>query len=361
MESSQPPIGGRSLHLVRPEEVGFSPDLDEKLEAGKRSGLLRNLHAVLVSRASQLAVEHYYEGPDERWGRSIGEIRFDKHRLHDVRSVTKSIVGVLYGIALDQGLVPRPDAPLFAQFPEYADLAVNPFSTRLTVGHALTMTLGMEWDEQRPYTDPANSEIAMENAADRCRFILGRPFVAEPGMRWIYSGGAVALVGALIERGVGQTLPEFARATLFQSLGISNFEWVGGRDGVASAASGLRLSARDLLKMGLLILAAGEWGGRRIVSREWLDASFKPAIATGNGPDYGRLWYLGKAKVPALSGAAGWIAGMGNGGQHLWLMPEVQLCVVTFAGNYNTPDAWTVPARICYEIVTPSLHRLRTE
>lgn len=51
--------------------------------------------------------------------------------------------------------------------------------------------MGLEWDEERPYTDPANSEIAMERASDRYRFILDRPIVAEPGGRWIYSGGAV--------------------------------------------------------------------------------------------------------------------------------------------------------------------------
>ena len=149
--------------------------------------------------------------------------------LHDLRSVTKSIVGLLYGIALDRGLVPPPDAPLLAQFPEYSDLAADPRRARLTIAHALTMTLGMEWDEQRPYTDPANSEIAMENAPDRNRFILERPFVAAPGERWIYSGGAVALIGDLIAKGTGRTLPDFARQALFAPLGITTFEWAEGQ------------------------------------------------------------------------------------------------------------------------------------
>ena len=127
--------------------------------------------------------------------RPLGSVTFGPDTLHDLRSVTKSIVGLLYGIALDRGLVPSPDAPLLAQFPEYPDLAADPQRAHLTVMNALNMTLGMEWDEQLPYADPTNSEIAMERVPDRYRFILDRPFVAVPGERWIYSGGAVALLG----------------------------------------------------------------------------------------------------------------------------------------------------------------------
>lgn len=126
------------------------------------------------------------------------------------------------------------------------------------------MTRGMAWDENRPYTDPENSEIGMELAADRYRSVLERPFVAEPGAQWIYSGGSLALVGALIERGTGRSLPDFAREALFEPLGISAFEWSAGRDDIASVASGLRLTVRDLLKIGRLVLGKGVFEGRRV-------------------------------------------------------------------------------------------------
>ena len=118
----------------------------------------------------------------------------------------------------------------------------------------------------------------MEDAPDRNRYILDRPIVAAPGTRWTYSGGAVALLGALIARGSGTTLQTFARQALFVPLGIDTFEWAEGKDGVASAASGLRLYPRDLLRIGTLALAHGQLGDRQIVSRAWLDASFKPAF-----------------------------------------------------------------------------------
>lgn len=351
MSSISPLAAAAPWPVVTPEEAGFSADLAERLEAGIAAGLLQGLHGVLVGRAGRLVLERYYEGPDECLGRPLGRVSFGLEILHDLRSVTKSIVGLLYGIALDRGLVPPLEAPLLAQFPEYADLAADPARARLRIAQALTMTLGMEWDEQRPYTDAANSEIAMENAPDRNRFILDRPIVAAPGERWIYSGGAVALLGALISRGAGRTLPDFARESLFEPLGISDFEWTKGRDGVAAAASGLRLRARDLMRIGALVLADGVWNGHRIVSREWLAASFKGVVATGDGLEYGRLWFLGDAPAPAFGGVRKWIGGFGNGGQRLWLMPGADLAVVIFCGNYNARDGWVTPTRIWRDIV----------
>lgn len=338
-------------------EMGFVPDMERKLAAGIESGLLRGLHAVLVGRSRQLVIERYFNGVDEAWGRPLGDVSFAPGTLHDLRSVTKSVVGLLYGIALDAGLVPPPDAPLLAQFPEYPDLGADADRARLTVEHALTMTLGMEWDEARPYTDPENSEIAMEQAPDRYRFILERPFVATPGERWIYSGGNVALIGALIERGTGKSLPDFVRETLFEPLGITRFEWSAGRDGVASAASGLRLTGRGLLRIGELVLGKGEIDGRRIVSSSWLDGSLKPVVPTGDGLHYGRLWFVGEAPVPAFAGNRPWVAGFGNGGQRLWLMPDANIAAVIFSGNYNAWDAWITPTRVWREIVLANFER----
>jgi len=341
-----------------PGDAGFAADLQTRFDAGLRSGLLRDLHAVLVSRHSALVLEYYGKGQDQAWGRPLGEVTFDEDTLHDIRSVTKSIVGILYGIALARRLVPALDAPLLPQFPEYPDLAADPQRARLTVRHALNMTMGLEWKEQGQqalYNSAENSEIAMENAPDRYRYALDRPVVAEPGTRWIYSGGSVALIGALIARGSGKTLPEFAREALFTPLGISAFEWAAGRDGVASAASGLRLRARDLLKIGRMLLDKGVYGGQQVVPAEWIAESFKPVIATGDGLRYGRLWYVGQnARTPALPEVRPWVAGIGLGGQRLWLLPDANLVAVTFSGQYQDPEQWVSPIRVWREIVVPN-------
>ena len=105
-------------------------------------------------------------------------------------------------------------------------------------------------------------------------------------------------------------------------------------------------------------MAGGVWGDRRIVSREWIDASIQPAIPTGDGLEYGRLWFLGAERAPAFSEPTRWVAGFGNGGQRLWLMPEADLVAVSFSGAYNRPDSWITPARIWREIVLKNLRRL---
>lgn len=343
-----------------PEALGFDADLAEKLDAGFRSGLLNGLHSVLIARKGQVVLERYYKGRDESWGAPLGVVEFSPEKRHDLRSVTKSIVGLLYGIALDRGLVPPPDASLLPLFPEYADLAADPRRAKLTVGQALSMTLGLAWDEMRPYSDPANSEIAMENAPDRYRFILEQPSDAEPGARWTYSGGAVALVGAIIARGTGQSLPDFLKTALLAPLGIDTFEWAAGRDGVPSAASGLRLRPRDLLRIGQMVLNKGAWGDRQIVPRAWLAATATPETKTNEeGFEYSRLWWMGRIPLPALPGAPHrWLGGLGNGGQRLLLLPDAELAVVIHCGNYNAPDQWVTPLRVWREIILANLRQV---
>lgn len=338
------------------EAAGFDVSLERKLLAGIESGLIRDVHAVLINRGDTLVLEHYRAAPDESWGRSLGTVAFDAQTLHDLRSVTKSVTSLLYGIALDRGLVPQPEAPLLAQFPDYADLAADPARAGQTIGHALSMTLGLAWDEYRSYADPLNSEIAMENAPDRYRFALEQAVVQPPGTHWTYSGGATALVGAIIERGTGQRIDDFAREALFAPLGIAHFEWLSGADGVASPASGLRLTARDLLRIGRLVLDGGRIGERQIVSRAWIEASLAPKAATDDGLGYGYFWFLGEA--PVLGVPKPWMAGFGNGGQRLWLMPEADIACVIFSGNYNAPDAWVSPTRVWREIILANLTNL---
>src|SRR5581483_6145509 len=142
------------LAPIAPDEAGFAPDLEARLDrliAQKRAW---GLHGVVLVRGGRLVLERYFEGEDH------------------VRGV--GTVGLLYGIALAQGKVPPPEAPLLAAFPEYADLAQGG-RERLTIHHVLTMTMGTDWDESSLfYTDPRNRETAMDNAPDRYRYVLER-------------------------------------------------------------------------------------------------------------------------------------------------------------------------------------------
>jgi CubicO group peptidase (beta-lactamase class C family) len=315
--------------------------LDRTLEAGKAQGL----HAVVVVRNSQVVLEHYGAGEDYSWGDSLGLVTFGPGTLHDIRSVTKSITALLYGIALGQGRVPDPAEPLLPHFPQYPDLGADPRRARLTVEHALTMTLGLEWREDVPYDSPENSEIAMEFSPDRYRYVLERPIVQEPGVQWAYCGGASALLGKLIADGAGRPLPDYAREVLFEPLGIGNFEWLAGPDGVASPASGLRLAPRDLAKLGEVVLAGGWWHGREVVPAGWVQTMLEPRQPTQWGNRYGYHWYLEEAAGVACVG------GFGNGGQRLVVAPSLELVAAITAGNYNDPDQWQTPATVLEDVI----------
>lgn len=335
-----------------PAEVGLAPDMGAQIDARVDDGSFENLHAVIVARGGKLVLERYYDGEDEYWGRPRGRVAFDANELHDLRSVTKSLVGLLYGIALAEGKVPPLDAALVDQFPEYPDLAADPMRRRITVAHALTMKMGTEWDEGLSYANPRNSEHAMELADDRYRFVLDRPMLKEPGSRWVYNGGATAVLGRLIAKGSGMSLRDYADEKLFKPLGIDAFYWVRGRDGEYVAASGLRLRPRDLAKIGQLVLDEGRWEGKQIVPADWLAQSFQ-IRASVDELNYGYHWWLG----PQTAEGVRWVAGFGNGGQRLYIVPTLDLLVVVMAGNYNDRNAWKLGVAIITEIVLPGLQR----
>ncbi len=332
-------------------EAGFAEDLGTKLDSAVAAGGLNGLHAVLVVRKGKLALERYYAGADERWGDPLGEVAFGPEVKHDLRSVSKSVVGLLYGVALDKGQVPALDQPLVDHFPAYPDLAADQARRRITVAHALTMTMGIEWSEDLPYSDPRNSEIAMELAPDRYRYVLERPIVSAPGERWVYNGGATALLARLIAKGSGQPLFDYAREALFAPLGIADAEWIAGRDGEAAAASGLRLRPRDLAKLGQLVLNRGLWGDRQLVPEAWLAKSFEARAEVEGGLEYGYHWWLGRLR----GDGARWVAGFGNGGQRLAIFPSLDLAVVVLAGRYNQAEAWQLPVSALVDHVFPAL------
>jgi CubicO group peptidase (beta-lactamase class C family) len=348
---------------IPPSEAGFSSDLEARLDKAVAEKRVWNLHSVVVMRNGRLVLERYFEGDDYARGSPLGKVAFRPDTLHDLRSASKSIVGLLYGIALADGKVPPPEAPLFASFPEYADLAADPARNRWTIHHVLTMTMGTDWDELSiPYTDPTNSETAMDMAPDRYRFVLGAPVVMEPGKRWIYNGGATALLARIIARGTGKPLHAFAREMLFDPLEIGPTEWVTDDHDEPFAASGLRMVPRDLARIGMMVLKGGMRGDRRIVPAQWIVRSTTPMVDIDETRQYGYQWYLGKFgfTIPTRPRwdrsqlERVWYA-TGNGGQRLYVFPRLDLVVAITAGNYDTPDQGAPPTRVIREVVLPAM------
>jgi len=315
-----------------------------------RQGHYENLHSVVIIRHGKLVFERHLAGKDECDGNPLGRIDHSPETRHDIRSIAKNVVGLLYGVALDEGKVPGLETLLKDVLPDYADLFHDTRRRQMNIAHALSMTLGLDWDESLPYTDRRNSETAMHRAPDRCRYVLEQKSVSAPGESWCYNGGATTILAHLIARGTGQPLPEYARDSLFTPLGIDDIEWLTGSDGVPTAASGLRLRAADLARIGQLILNKGRWHDTRIVSQAWLDTSFVVQAGVTDTISYGFHWWLG-----TLQNGERWMAGLGNGGQRLAIFPSLDLVVVVFAGNYNKSEDWKLAVSILSEIILPAL------
>jgi CubicO group peptidase (beta-lactamase class C family) len=337
-----------------PPAVGLDQDLLVILAAKIRQGQFGNIHSLLIARNGKLAVEQYFQGADEHRGESVGTVTFTESDLHDLRSVTKSVVSALFGIALASDPARNIDDSIFTYFPEYKDLQ-TPDRLAIRLRDLLSMAAGWEWNEEISYKDPKNSETAMDAASDRYRFILERPIVAKPGQQFTYNGGCTALLAAVIARWTKMPIDQYAEQVLFKPLHISHYEWLKDESGTPIAASGLRLRPRDLLKFGQLYLDQGKWHGAQIISKSWVNASLSPHVGVKGELKYGYQWWL-QTDSKAPNGSIVWAAAFGNGGQRIWLVPSANLVVVVNAGLYNDPNTSTVIRTIFTDYILHAIH-----
>ena len=323
-----------------PEDVGLDAaalcKITQELAAQGRAAARpdrRNVHAVLVVRHGKLVFEAYAAGKDENWGEPLGVVPHDAATKHDVMSISKSVVSLLFGIALERKLIAGTDVPVMSFFPEYAELK-TPKWDKILLRHLLTMAPGYDWNEDTPWMDPYNTVRAMSEAADPYRYILGREVLYEPDARWQYNSGATALLGAVLKKATGKPLDQFAKEALFDPLHIEDFEWSGMINGEPAAFGGLRLRPRDTAKIGQLVLNGGTWQGQRVVPEDWVKQSTKPRFDTSwGGMQYGYQWWLGTSPFGA-GRTVDWIAAFGFGGQRIFIVPALDLVVVTNAGLY---------------------------
>jgi CubicO group peptidase (beta-lactamase class C family) len=309
-----------------------------------------NVHSVLVARGGKLVFERYFKGLDEIRSRRAREVTFDVATLHDMKSVSKSVASLAVGIAIDRGLIRSVDEPIFSFFPELSDLRTAE-KDQLRLRHALTMSMGLKWEEATPATgDDNNDEERMHRARDASRYVLGLPQTAPPGKEFFYNTGALALVSAIVRKATGRPLDEFARETLLEPLGIREWEWNRFK-GDTDAGGGLRLRPRDMGRIGQFVLAGGRWDGRQIVSSSWIEASASPKIQATERTAYGYLWWLGRA--PYKGRDVQWIGALGRGGQYIRIVPELDLVVSVPAGYYQdySPEAFRLQYGIFKDVL----------
>ncbi len=315
----------RTWETAPPSAVGI--DEAALARADSMADAIPRLRSLLVVRRGRLVHERYFAG------RTASD-------LADVRSVTKSVVSTLTGLALARGDLTSLDETLGDLLPgDVATLA--DWERAITVRDLLTMSGGWDWHESGAigYNDWIVS-------GDPIGYLLATPQGSPPGDAFAYNSAAVHLLGIVLEEATGKTLPAFADEVLFGPLAISASAWepLGGR---VNGGAGLDLRPRDLARLGQLFLQDGWSGGRRILPAGWVEEATTRRYGWRDsaGPtdvSYGYLWWTDVDHAAFMA----W----GYGGQFVYVAPERDLVVVATT-EWGLVDGKGIPAGLSAKVL----------
>ena len=309
-----------------------------RIETEVRDGTLRRITSVLVAQDGRLRSEAYFDG--------------DAEALRNTRSVTKTVAGMLVGIAIDRGEIAGVDVPLLGFFDDLGPIRHDgPAKRAVTLRDVLTMSSALDCDDGDP-ASPGNEE-RMYGTPDWLRFALDIPVRPTGRGSFHYCTAGVTALAGVLERATGRPLDAYADAHLFAPLGIRGARWFRSPSGLVQTGGGLELRSRDLLALGQLFLDGGVCAGRRVVSEAWVRASMTPAVRVDATTAYGYLWWLrdfpfdGRMVRSALM--------QGNGGSKVAVIPDLRAVVVITSTNYGTPGMHEQTDRILARDILPSL------
>ena len=280
------------------DEAGTAPAFDAALAAAKELPLL---HSLLVSWRGDIVLERYYNGATAT-------------RPANVKSVAKSVISALVGIAVDRRLITDVDTPIATYFPE---LTRDARKATITVEDLLTMRSGLESTSNRNYG-------AWVLSRNWVQFALTRPLVAEPGSVMDYSTGNSHLLSAILTKVTRTTTWQFANDTLARPLGFTLTRWPRDPQGIYFGGNDMLLTPRQMVAFGELYLRDGRIDGRQILPERWIERSWVGRDRSSwSGQMYGYGWW-----IRDLAGRRAYYA-WGFGGQYIFVIPELDLVVVT--------------------------------
>ncbi len=346
-EYAKPPATGDGWATAPARDVGMDETVLARLvrrliDADPSTRRPALIHSLLVARRGKLVLEEYFFG-------------FDREKRHDIRSAGKTFGSVLLGVAMMRGKRIAPETPVYgllAPMKPFANL--DPRKARITVAHLMTHTSGLACDDNDP-ASPGREETmqSQKSQPDWWKYTLDLPMAHEPGTRYAYCSANSNLVGAVLKRAMGTSLPELFERWVARPLHFGRYSWNLMPTGEGYLGGGAFLRPRDLLKVGQTYLDGGVWRGRRIVDPSWVARSTSPYVqispaTTGLGKDrfpefYGEgedayAWHLNQLRSGERTYRE--YEASGNGGQLLMVIPQLELVVVFTAGNYRQGGIW---------------------
>jgi CubicO group peptidase (beta-lactamase class C family) len=293
-------------------------------EAEKAAGELPRLHSLLVSWRGEVVLERYLNGTRAA-------------RAANVKSVSKSIISALMGVAIDRGLVPGTETPIRTYFPELARDR-DERKQRITIEDLLTMRSGLESTSNRNYGRWVQSSNWVQHA-------LAKPLFAMPGTEMEYSTGNTHLLSAILTKATRASTWQFAQETVAKPLGFTLPRWPQDPQGIYFGGNDMLLTPRQMLAFGEMYLRDGRVNDRQVVSEKWIERSFVPrGFSRISGQRYGYGWWMRE-----LAGHQAYFA-WGFGGQYIILVPDLDLVVVTTSASTVAEDRRT-HRRTLFELV----------
>ena len=313
-DESVPSLENYPWETCDPESLGLDPQaLDSAFVHAKELGFV---DCLLVVRYGCIAGERYYNG----WKATSA---------HDVKSVSKSFLSALAGIAIEEGAIGGLEDSVLVYFPEYIYDGMEARKRGITIRHLLTMRMGIG-DEESTFERVILS-------SNWIREIIRLPLVDDPGARFRYNTLQTHLLSGVLTRGASESLLAFANEFLFAPMNISIAEWTRDPQGYCFGGGEMWFTPRNMAALGFLYLNGGSLGGEQIVPAAWIDSSLAPSWSEdvpGTGPlknyNYGFLWWLGE-----IGGHEIFMA-LGYAGQTVIVFPALDMIVVTTART-DTP------------------------
>jgi len=338
------------LASVAPEAAHLSVSALQRMEQSIRKGDFKQITSVLIARDGRIAYERYFDDAG-------------RDGLRNTRSATKTITGMLTGVAIERGKLAGVEARVADFFADKQPFAnPDPRKAQITVEDFLTMSSLLECDDENPFS--RGNEERMYFVEDWTRFTLDLPIRGFPawtsdpkgspyGRAWSYCTAGAATLGVLLEKALRGPLTTFAQDNLFTPLGITAVKWQYQPLGAAMAGGGLEMRSRDLFKLAELYLEHGRWNGRQIVSAAWVDRSIAPHANARDDVDYGYFWWLPTFQSSGRKYAA--FAMFGTGGNKVVALPQQHLVVVITTTNFRVPKASALTDQLLTDFILPAV------
>jgi CubicO group peptidase (beta-lactamase class C family) len=280
-----------------------------------------DVHAVLIARHGKLVFEEYFHG-------------FHRDEPHDTRSAAKSLTSMLIGAAMLKGEKVRADTPVYAAMNGgTAPGGLDARAQALTLEHLLTMSSGLDCDDDDP-DSPGNEDTMQEQTAqpDWYRYTLDLKMARPPGEKAVYCSVNSNLAGGVLAQTTGRPLAELVDELIARPLQWGRYALFLSPTGGAYMGGGARVRPRDFMKLAQVMLDGGKWRGKPVVSADWAKTSTSPLVSLGDAK-YGYQWWLTDYPYKGRTVRAFYAAG--NGGQIAMAVPELDLVIAFYGGNYS--------------------------